>query len=56
MLKTLIDSIAPPLLQVRAALMEAWFWWRTFGLRPDAPDHARIALKRAELNGGVRVR
>ncbi len=51
----MLKSIEPVLLPMKAAIMEAYFRFTTFGLHPLHPDHGAIALRRAKLRGGVRV-
>jgi len=51
----MIESILPVLHPLRAAILEAWWRYKTFGLHPLHPDHGRIALRRAAIRGGVRV-
>ena len=55
MLKKLLASIEPVTRPLCIAIVDGWIWLRTRGLHPMAPDHARYAIRRATVRGGVRV-
>jgi len=52
----MLRPIYPVLWPLFLIAAEAFFLFRTWGLHPLHPDHARVALWRAALKGGVRVR
>lgn len=49
-----IEPIVRQLAPLRHWPAHAFYWFRTRGLHPSHPDHARIAIKRAQRAGGVR--